>query len=390
MARKKQLSLPSNFADIIDLLGDSVSVAEIEAKIIEHATQAFTAKWGSIKYYYGEHFINGYSTVPPRLRLRPRKRGFMFKSVSRNTPQLMNKKVLHESHPEASPELKSILIAPLRMDENTFATISMIDDKDRTLSEKEVVLLDDFGTVYGRVLKMAHKFAAEKRANINRDKFMSFASHEIKNPLMALTSYIHLIKRSLEKNIQIKTDLLEKMSDETARIRSLIDELLNVRQSHEGELTYSPEPISLRTLLTEVFDNFKVRYPKRKLDITYQVTDEKLEIMADSVKLNQAFINLLNNAHKFSSPKTVINVTIASKNDKYVVNIIDQGIGISADEVPFIFKEYYRGSNGEHKKGIGVGLFLVKSIIENHSGTISVKSTLGKGTTFIVTLPQNR
>jgi signal transduction histidine kinase len=262
-----------------------------------------------------------------------------------------------------------------------------VDNKDRTLSEEEIQLLDDFGTVYGRVLSMAHRFAAEKKASTNRDTFMSFASHEIKNPLMALTSYIQLLQRSLEKKSEVKTEWVSKMADEAARMKSLINELLNVRHPQGGTLTYNKTEMSLRELLTQVIDHFKVRYPKRKLRITYEVTDEKLHILGDQVKLSQVFINLLNNAHKFSDATSIINITVSQRESLYIVTVADKGIGISADELPFIFKEFYRGSNGENKKGRGVGLFLVKSILENHNGSIAVQSTLGKGTTFSITLP---
>lgn len=388
MPKKTQITLPSSYVDIIDQMDQNVAIPDIEKKIINAAVDLLDAKWGSIKYYYGNQFVDGFSTVPPRFRLKPRKRGFSYKTIERNKPHLLNTKVIREAHPESNPQLKSIVVAPLRMDGNTTAIVSILDTKDRVLTEEDSKLLTDFGLAYGRALKMAHKFAAEKRAAVNREKFMSFAAHELKNPLMALLGYVQLIQRALDKKKVINVQWTEKMSGEVVRMKSLIDELLSVKKSEDGELSYAKEKISLRRLLKQVFDNFKVRNPNRPLKLKFKVSTTEASILGDEIKLTQMFINLLNNAHKFSHEGSSITVTVTEASDCFEIAIMDKGIGIPIEEVPYIFKEFYRGKNGEHKKGLGVGLFLVHSIIQSHNGTIGVESVLGEGTTFTVKLPK--
>lgn len=390
MPKKTQITLPSSYVDIIDQMDQNISIPDIEEKIIADAIDLFEAKWGSIKYYYGHQFVNGVTTVPPRFRIKPRKRGFSYKTIERNKPHLMNSKTIREAHPESNPQLKSIVLAPLRMDENTTAIVSLLDTKDRELSDCDNKLLTDFGIAYGRALNMAHKFAAEKRAAVNREKFMSFAAHEIKNPLMALSGYVQLIQRSMAKKKPVNEKWLDKMSDEVVRMKSLIEELLSVKHSQGGELSYAKEKISLRQLLDQVCDNFKVRNPSRTLKMRFKTLDKEMFIIGDEIKLTQVFINLLNNAHKFSEAGLDIKITISETDDYFEIAIKDQGIGIAVEEVPYIFNEFYRGTNGEAKAGLGVGLFLVHSIVKSHNGTIGVESVLGEGTTITVKLPKTQ
>lgn len=389
MAKNTYVTLPSDFIDIIDYLGDSVSIAEIEEKIIKHALTFTGAKWGSIKYYYGSQFVSGFSSVPLKYRLTPRKRGFMYKTFSHNVPHLMTEKVLREAHPESHTRLKSILIIPLRMDRYTLATISLLDTRNRSLRSYNMELLNDFSTVYGRVLNMAHRFVAEKKAVDTRDKMMSFTAHEIKNPLMALSSYLQIIQTSIDKRAPIKKEWLQKMRDEVVRIKSLSNEFLSIRHSDRADLTYNFSTLSVRNLIEQVCENFRVRHPQRKIVVSYSIdSSDDITIMGDEGKLVQVLINLLNNAHKFSDTNDDVDMTVTSTSSTMKIKVKDRGIGIPADELPFVFKEYYRGSNGEHKKGIGVGLFLVRSIIESHKGKVTVKSVLGKGTTFSIMIPR--
>lgn len=390
MDKKNQITLPSSFIDIFDELNENVSVEKIERKIIDQALTLFNVRWGSIKYYYGDQFINGFTSVPEKYQLVPRKRGFMYRTMENSKPYLMSEKILRKAHPEAPSQVKSILLAPLRMDATTVATVSLVAHTDRRPTEEMMNKLEDFGIVYGRVLKMAHKFAAEKKAALNRDKFMSFAAHELKNPLMALASYNHIIKKTLENKSKVQPEWLDKMDHEISRMKSLINELLDVKQSQDGELNYSKSNLSLKKLLSQVCENFRIRNLDRQLSVRYNLKNGNDIISGDEIKLTQAFINLLNNADKFSPADTKISVIVKETGSFFEVAIEDKGMGIAADEVPFIFKEFYRGTNGEKKKGIGIGLYLVKSIINSHKGKIEVESHLGKGTSFKVYLPKHQ
>lgn len=389
MIQHNEITLPSSFIETIDSLDENVTVEEIEKKIIKQALSIFKAKWGSIKYYYGNQFVSGATTVPEEFRLTPRKRGYAFKTVRNDEPHLLTENILRKAHPEAHPQLKSMMLAPLRLDASTVASVTMFDTKDRKPSKRITKKLQDFGAIYGRILKMAHKFAAEKKAVTNRDKFMSFAAHELKNPLQAIAGYNYLIKNSIQKNNKIDPEWLDKTSDEVGRMKSLIDELLDIKQSQDGEFIFSQESVPLQQLLKEVCDNFKVRNPKRQLVIDDKLTGTDV-LLGDSVKLNQLFINLLNNAHKFTDPEKSIFLE-ATKNDSgFQIIIKDEGMGIPIEEQAYIFKEFYRGSNGDKKKGIGIGLFLVKAIVDGHNGSIKVESQLGKGSTFTVYFPSHQ
>lgn len=385
MIKHGEITLPSSFIDIIESLDNDVPVDKIERKIIAQAVRIFNAKWGNIKYYYGNQFVSGATTVPVKYRLTPRKRGFVYKTVNNDEPYLMTEKMLRAAHPEAHTDLKSLMLAPLRLDSSTVASVAIYDTADREPSEAITKKLRDFGAIYGRVLKMAHKFAAEKKALTNRDTFMSFAAHELKNPLQAIAGYNYLIKNRMDKKKAINVEWPQKISGEIDRMNSLINELLDIKQSQDGEFTFSQTTISLKNLLGQVCDNFKVRHPKRSLKIDLDIPNESI-IMGDEIKLNQVFINLLNNAHKFSKKSLAISLAAKDSGEFYQVSVTDEGMGIPIEEQSFIFKEFYRGTNGDKKKGIGIGLFLVKAIVDGHNGKIEVESELGKGSTFTVTL----
>lgn len=388
MIIKGIITLPSGFIDTVSALDKDATVEEIELKIINQAISVFNGTWGSIKYYYGNQFVDGSTLVPPKYRLTPRERGFVFKTVNNNEPHIITEKMLRQAHPESHPRLKSILLAPLPMDERTVASVAILCDKNKKKTARLIKKLKDFGTVYGPLLKMAHKFAAEKVALKNRDKFMSFAAHELKNPLMALAGYKHLLQKKAATNKTIQLELIEKMDAEITRMKSLIDDLLDIRHSQNGELNYQKNALSLKLLLKQVAEHFKIRNPQRQLIEEYHYTNNDT-VLGDEIKLSQVFINLLTNADKFSEKNKEISISLIELPDSFKISVKDKGMGIPVEEQSYIFTEFYRGSNGEKRKGIGVGLYLVKSIIAGHKGRIEVESERGNGSTFTVYLPKS-
>ncbi len=139
-------------------------------------------------------------------------------------------------------------------------------------------------------------------------------------------------------------------------------------------------------LLLQIVKDYKVTNPDRKIELTFDSKEREIRIWADKEKLQGVFVNVINNAIKFSPSSSIISISTESNGRKVFINIIDQGKGISKKDLPYIFEPFFRG--GKLKtEGSGMGLYFSKNIVWAHGGLIEVKSRLNHGTDVMIRLP---
>ncbi len=240
-------------------------------------------------------------------------------------------------------------------------------------------------------LKIEHleKENAMKLVKLKTD-FLSNISHEIKNPLsMILGPVGKLINQ--ESDVLV-TNELSNIRKNAERIHFLLDKMMDYNEKTENKLFF-PSAASIQVLAKECFDNFKDDFNAKSISAKFISDEIKYIFMIDRVQMQSVFQNLLSNAIKFTPNGGNVLMSINILEDtseilKVGICITDTGCGIKKEEIPFIFNRYYMAPSNKDKNsnGTGIGLYLVKNIIEKHNGNILVESEQGKGTTFKIIL----
>ena len=218
-----------------------------------------------------------------------------------------------------------------------------------------------------------------------KDEFISFVSHELKNPLAAIKGFAQLIGRSRKIDTRI-TSYGEQIGIQSDRVLELINDLLDITTIEIGKFTYKNEIFNIDDLAKEVILHQRMVSPNRIVKIA---GGTKKMIYGDKYRIGQVIVNLLTNAIKYSPDNTLITLKLKEQRDLIYVSVKDYGIGIAKDEQSRIFNRYYRTKNVQKKRseGLGLGLYITNQIIKHHSGKIWVQSKLGKGSTFAISLP---
>lgn len=221
---------------------------------------------------------------------------------------------------------------------------------------------------------------------------ISTAAHEIRGPLANVYGYIELL---LNKRFMLDEQykILEIVNQEVSRLSAIVDDLLSIEQLNTYEApSLNYETCDIKTLIQELFylDGKYLREHKLEIDINNNVRP----LMCDPEKIKQVIINLVTNAEKYSQPNSTITLrirpTIFNDTEGVEISVEDHGIGMHGHEIKKIFNPFYRAVGKYSEHGSGLGLSIVKKIIQLHRGDINVESEYGKGSTFTVKLPRDR
>ena len=232
---------------------------------------------------------------------------------------------------------------------------------------------------------------ATKQFQNEQKKFISSVSHELRTPLTTIIGYTDMLTRRQVVDPEILNRSLSTINREGHRLLRLVDDLLNVNQFDKIEFDVKKANLDLHALLIDVVDQMQIKSSQNDIEINYKSDENLPEILGDYDRLQQLFINVLHNAIKYSDKGDIIDVVSTREDGNTVVSIRDYGVGISDVEKDRIFNAFYRvdedRARSEGEGGAGLGLYLVKQIVEKHNGTIRVDSQVGEGTNVIVTLP---
>lgn len=234
---------------------------------------------------------------------------------------------------------------------------------------------------------------AAEAAIIARDEFLSIATHELKTPLTTITLRIQstldsILNQSLASFSGEKlVASLNSASDQTDRLQKLIKDLLNFSLITRGKLDLELKKADLNDIVQSTLVRFQDHLDLAGCSLNLKTSQPVIGLW-DQVRLEQAISNLLTNAIKYGQGKP-IDVEIERQNNLAKIIVSDNGIGIDPKQQKMIFEKFKRGVKDGSYQGLGVGLFIVKQIIEAHGGKINVKSKLGKGSKFTIELPVN-
>lgn len=216
-----------------------------------------------------------------------------------------------------------------------------------------------------------------------RKRLVSDISHEIRTPLNILQNNLEAM---IDGIFPITTEQLIALNDEVVRFGKLLNNLNTLKEFEAETVSINKDEVFVDKLISSVCDDFSVSLNDKNIDLIYNVRpDKEYTIIGDADKLKQVFINLLSNAVKFSNHGGKVWINLTRGKDGIIISIRDNGIGISKEDLPFIFERLYRGDKSRNKiEGSGIGLTIVKDILTLHSASISVESEVDKGTNFTI------
>ena len=244
----------------------------------------------------------------------------------------------------------------------------------------------DLSRVYDREKKARDEAEDANRA---KDFFLAFVSHELRSPLNAILGWskILLTKKVDEETQKSALETIERSARAQAQ---LINDLVDSARIASGKLRLEFHPVNLYELLKTIFHSQKPVSESKNLDLQFNFDSEEIPIFADAGRLQQVFNNLISNALKYTPEGGIILISAETTKDFAKVTVKDTGQGIGPDALPNIFRQFSQGdeANLQDKGGLGLGLSIVKILVEKHNGTVQADSDGdGQGASFIVTLP---
>ncbi|MDP2820581.1 MAG: HAMP domain-containing sensor histidine kinase, partial [bacterium] len=230
-----------------------------------------------------------------------------------------------------------------------------------------------------------------KELDKSKSEFLDIASHQLRTPLTVIKGYISMILEGdfgkVSANIKEK---LKNVFESNERLTKLVNNLLNVSRIEAGRIDMNFEKIDLVSLLSNIAEELSIHMKNKNQKITIKPLNPILPITLDSSKIRQVFINLIDNAIKYTPKNGQIEIILENKPPVLRVSIKDSGVGMDKDEISELFQIFARGKSSPKlfSDGVGVGLFVAKKFVEIHKGKIWAESEgLGKGSSFIVELP---
>jgi two-component system, OmpR family, sensor kinase len=219
-----------------------------------------------------------------------------------------------------------------------------------------------------------------------RDEFLSIAAHELRNPMHALALEASGALRAARRGGDAVTvTRLERMVLAINRYVQRANVLLDVSRINAGKLPLNPEPVDLARVVRESVEAYEAEAAHHRVELNVDCPDSLVGNW-DRTALEQIASNLISNAIKFGAGHPV-DVALDMSDDAARLTVRDRGVGISETDRRRIFERFEQVRNGEKRAGFGIGLWLVRSVVEAHGGSIAVESTLGRGSTFEVRLP---
>jgi two-component system phosphate regulon sensor histidine kinase PhoR len=231
--------------------------------------------------------------------------------------------------------------------------------------------------------KYKSDIAKMKRLERIRTEFLGNVSHELRTPIFTIQGFLETLLNGALEDPKVNRKFLEKAASHTENLNNLLNDLIDISMIESGEMRLSFRYFNLMDFLTEVVKEFDQILAEKNLQIEIGQFNRKLEVFGDKSKLRQVFVNLIQNAIKYSNSGK-IEIIIEEEKTSVLLIIKDSGLGIPETDIERIFERFYRVDKTRSKDigGTGLGLAIVKHIIEAHQSRIEVKSKVGVGSEF--------
>jgi len=225
-----------------------------------------------------------------------------------------------------------------------------------------------------------------------KSDFVANVSHELKTPLALIRLFAETLELGRVQSEEKATQYYRLINKESQRLTQLINNILDFSRIEAGRKEYRFAPTDVGRIVSDVVEAYRFQIEQNGFELEVKVADDLPEVEADKEALGQALLNLVNNAIKYSRDGKYLRLEVARRGDEVTIAVSDRGIGIAKGEQKKIFDKFYRAEDSlvHETKGSGLGLPLVRHIMEAHGGAVEVESAPGRGSTFTLVLPVNR
>jgi signal transduction histidine kinase len=240
----------------------------------------------------------------------------------------------------------------------------------------------------GRLATTFDEMLDKLESSIKKERqFASDASHELRTPISIITAQAEEVLTG-KREIDEYKEAIETIRNESKKMSHIISQLLMIYRSDEGRYKFHFEILNLNMIIEDIVNEFQDVAVANGLNISFK-TEEEIKIKADQTLITRLFINIIDNAIKYTNRDGKINISLSRINNYSVTVIEDTGIGISEKDMPYIFDRLYQVDKSREDRGTGLGLAIAKSITDLHKGEMLVESKLNSGSKFIIKLPLN-
>jgi signal transduction histidine kinase len=289
--------------------------------------------------------------------------------------------------------LRSRLTAPLLVGSLSIGLVSFVRREPDGFTAEEVELVSLIGRLAATAVQNIRAYDAERhtveelrRLSALRADFVSLVSHELRSPMAAVIGSARTLQqRWRELQPEQRESFLALIADETNRLASLIGDVLDTSRIDAGTFSYTFDDVDVSEIVQESVAAAMIG--QDEVQVHASVQEPLPRVRGDRERLRQVLVNLIDNATKYSGVGDTVNVDAGAENGRVVVTVRDTGPGIPREEQRLIFEKFGRARSGSPRPGTGLGLFIARSIVEAHGGTLDVYSTPGQGATFTLSLP---
>jgi two-component system CheB/CheR fusion protein len=291
-------------------------------------------------------------------------------------------------HPATAAFQQAVLTTPDGIERRLDAHFDPVPGEDGSPSGAILVLREpaDGEAADAELRRRAEELVAADR---RKDQFLAMLAHELRNPLAPIRNAVELMRQveTQDPSFQPSREMVERQVKHLAR---LVDDLLDVSRLTHGSIRLRKEPVDLGAVIGRAVDATRPLIESRNHKLTVELPSPPLRLEADAARLEQVLSNLLNNSAKYTMPGGQISLWAGKEGDEAVVRVRDNGIGVPPDVLGRVFEPFVQsdGSLARSEGGLGIGLTLVRSLVEMHGGTVEASSPgLGQGSEFVVRLP---
>jgi len=288
--------------------------------------------------------------------------------------------------------INAMLCAPLLIKGKAEGVICVYSTEPDRFNEGDAEFLAALGSGGATAIENARAYQALEMADRAKSDFVRMVTHELRSPLSAVQSMLRVLEEGYVDPITPKQrDLIQRSKRRISFLLALVKDLLELAAGKMEQLQGEKKKVVLNEIITKVTELMQTNAEEKGLELKVEIAEEPLVLVGIEDGLERVFMNLVSNAVKYTPAGGSVAVRAWSENDQIKVEVSDTGIGIPEDALPRIFTEFYRAKNAKamEMEGTGLGLVIVKDVVEQHGGQISLESTVGEGSTFYVTLPKD-
>ena len=347
----------------------------------------------------GDTFVTvaGRGTLAPEPGTRTPVPPWLRENADKEQPRIFTTEVQSARTATTSRKSVSMLVVPLCHQGDVIGALGIVSAGGRRhFGDSSIRFGRALGDLASVALHRAEALDREQRARTEaesavrtRDAVVSIVSHDLRNPLMAILGSAELLLEMIHDDVQGNVrPQLEALKHAASTMDRLVRDLLDVTRLESGPLPVTRRPLNIIDVVREVVGMFQPAVRSRRVAVTCDAPKDVPLLLGDRDRLGQALSNLIGNAVKFTPEGGVVHVGVEVQPGAVRVSVHDTGPGIPQDQLGRLFDRFWQASR-EDARGLGLGLTIVKAIVEAHGGSVAVESIVKKGSTFSITLPRS-